>query len=534
MKIRLHNLAIDFDRDFAGIRERIARLLDDKLVPDSVTIVRRSLDARRSKPRFVYTVDVEVEADRVYVESRLKAIRHEFPEPTPEQEIAPGDEPLGGRPVIVGAGPAGLFAALTLAARGYEPLVLERGQPVERRIEDLNEFLKTREVDADSNVLYGEGGAGTFSDGKLYAGGKDPRIAVALAAFVECGAPAEIVYDAKPHIGTDRLRGVLIRMREKIQALGGEFRFGCRVGEIALAPDGVVLKTAEKTISTRAAILATGNSARDTYVALRDAGLALEPKTFQMGLRIEHPQSLIARSQYGAWHEHKDLPQAEYRLTCRAGAKGLRAVHSFCMCPGGRVIPAVSEAGGLCLNGMSEYKRDSGYANSALVVAVTPQDYAFAARHPDDALAGLAFQRIWERAAFKAGGSDYTAPAQKVGDFLNRRESEGRIECSYPLGARGANLHEILPEFVGDSIAAALAVFERKIGGFSKAPAVLLGVETRVSSPVRIVRDPESRTSPTSPHLYPVGEGAGYAGGIMSAAVDGVRSAEAIVARYKK
>jgi len=267
---------------------------------------------------------------------------------------------------------------------------------------------------------------------------------------------------------------------------------------------------------------------------MRDAGMALEAKPFQMGLRIEHPQSLVARSQYGGWYEHKSLPQAEYRLTCRAGAKGARAVHSFCMCPGGSIIPAVSEAGGLCLNGMSEHKRDSGLANSALVVGVMPEDYAFAAKHPDDALAGMAFQRIWEKAAFEAGGSDYTAPAQKIGDFINKHESEGKIESSYPLGARGANLRATLPDFVGNSIATALEIFERKIGGFSKAPAVLLGVETRASSPVRIVRDPESRTSPSSPHIYPVGEGAGYAGGILSAAVDGIRSAEAIIERYKK
>ncbi len=528
MIIRLYNLSIDIDEDFSAIENRISRLMGARLAPGGIRLVRRSIDARRGKPRFVHTIDIETDAARREAVTLLRAIRHEFPDPVSRPEIIPGSEDPSGRPIIIGAGPAGLFAALTLARHGYAPIVLERGAPVEQRVKDLGEFLTTRKVNEESNSLFGEGGAGTFSDGKLYTGTTDPRTALVIENLVESGAPAEIAYDAKPHIGTDRLREVVVTLRKKIESLGGQVLFHHRVDGVRDLGNGVIEVSASgQCFSSRAVMLAIGHSARDTLEMLAECGIALEAKPFQMGLRIEHPQSLINKNQYGRYSGHPKLPQADYKLVCKASGE-LRSVLTFCMCPGGTIMPSVSEPGRLCLSGMSAYARDSGLANSALVVTVTPQD--FSSGGPLD---GIAFQRRWEEAAFKQGGGDYSAPAQRVDEFLIGRKSSGKIESSYPLGTVPSDMRKVLPTFVANSIRGAIKHFNGRIRDFKAPPAVLLGVEARASSPVRILRDEQTRRSPSALSLYPVGEGAGYAGGIMSAAIDGMKSAEAVIARFK-
>lgn len=512
----------------------IARRLDCR--PDEVMgwrIRRRSVDARK-KPRImlIYAVDAEINRNAEWTHSLLQNDPHVSPvNEAPTETIAPGLEPLRGRPVVVGFGPAGLFCALRLALAGYRPVVFEQGRPVQERAADVDRFWNGGELDPLSNVQFGEGGAGAFSDGKLMTRVKDPRTRDVLEWLVRAGGPPEIAYEQKPHIGTDRLRPVVARLREEIIKAGGTVRLGTRVTRLDLENgrcSGLVLGDGtEQTASV--AVLAVGNCGREMFESLHRSGVQLQQKAFAMGVRIEHPQAMIDESQYGTAVGHPALGHAEYRLTYRHPSSG-RSVYSFCMCPGGEVIAAASEPGGVVTNGMSRYDRSSGTANSALVVTVTPEDFS-----DDSPLAGVEFQRIWERAAYRLAGSDYRAPAQTVGDFMAGRKATApdTIAPSYRPGVRPAELDECLPDFVSEALRDALTQFGRQIKGFARHDAVLTGVETRTSSPVRILRGEDGQALGMD-GLYPAGEGAGYAGGIVSAALDGWNIAGAIIRRFAR
>jgi uncharacterized FAD-dependent dehydrogenase len=493
--------------------------------PFPFRIVRQSVDARKkSNVLFVYTVDVDLPEDR---RSHGAGAGINIPAPSLETyryRIGTARSDL--RPVIVGTGPAGLFAGLVLAIAGRAPILLERGKPVEERAADVGAFLGSRVLDPDSNVQFGEGGAGTFSDGKLTTQIKDPRCRKALEEFVAAGAPEEILYKNRPHIGTDLLRRVIVNMRGRIVSLGGEFRFSSRVTGLSVEDrriTGVTVNGTSRILSDRV-ILAVGNSARDTFAALLEAGVDLRQKPFSVGLRIEHPQKAVDRAQYGDFAGHPRLGPAEYKLVRHCGSG--RSVYTFCMCPGGSVIAASSEEGCVVTNGMSEHARNGANANSAILVGVGPGD--FGGPHP---LAGIEFQRRWERLAFRAGGGDYSAPVQRLGDFMAARSpgdfgTSGDVRPSYLPGVRPADLRECLPEYVCCAIREAVPEFGRKLAGFDMADAVLTGVETRSSCPVRIVRN--ERMESNIGGLYAAGEGSGYAGGIVSSAVDGIRIAEAM------
>jgi uncharacterized protein len=432
---------------------------------------------------------------------------------------------LRARPVVIGMGPAGLFAGLILAQSGFRPIILERGKAVRERTKDTFALWRQGKLDPESNAQFGEGGAGTFSDGKLYSQIKDPRHhgRKVLTEFVKAGAPPEILYVSKPHIGTFRLVSMVENMRATIEALGGEIRFESRVDDFDIDAGqlrGVVLASGER-IAAEHVVLAIGHSARDTFQKLHDRGVYIEPKPFSIGFRIEHPQSLIDRCRFGRNAGNPLLGAADYKLVhhCSNG----RSVYSFCMCPGGTVVAAASEPGRLVTNGMSQYSRSERNANSAIVVGITPDDY------PGGPLAGIAFQRHWEERAFELGGGNYQAPGQLVGDFLAGRASIalGSVIPSYTPGVHLCDLGTALPDYAIAAIREALPAFDKKIKGFAMSDAVLTGVETRTSSPLRIKRD-DTFQSLNTRGLYPTGEGAGYAGGILSSAVDGIKIAEAV------
>lgn len=491
--------------------------------------LRRSLDARK-KPHLVFNYIIQFSLDAPNtVLSRLLARVNGLKEVVAEAPIV-WSRPINTlkyRPVVIGAGPAGYFAALALARRGYAPLVLERGDSVEERTRTVEEFWNTGKLDPESNVQFGEGGAGTFSDGKLTTRTQDRRISDVLGTFVKCGAPSEIQYLAKPHIGTDILKNVVKRIREEIESLGGEIRFRAKVTGLKTSLGRVqqIVVNGHEEIPSEIVILAVGHSARDVFSFLHESGVTLQQKGFAMGLRVEHPQSLINLAQYGV-EKHSHVGPADYQLTYQDRETG-RGAYAFCMCPGGKVVAAASEEGGVVTNGMSGYNRDTNVANSAIVVSVGVDD--FPSIHP---LAGLEFQRDWEHKAFLAGGSDYRAPAQSVSDFLQDRVSEDfGLLPSYTPGIVPCELHTVLPAVVGKVLDRAFLDFNRKINGFSGTKATLTGIETRTSSPLRIVRN-ESGESLNLSGLYPTGEGAGYAGGITSAAVDGIRIAELVMEKY--
>jgi len=491
-------------------------------------VVRRSVDARRRGPlAFVLSVDVDVRNPGAALSS---AAGDPDVQPTPESRYSPpvpGGLALAARPVIVGMGPAGLFAGLLLARLGYRPILLERGDPVEARVQAVARFWGTGDLDPDSNVQFGEGGAGTFSDGKLTTRIRDPRCALVTRELVRAGAPEEVAWSWHPHVGTDRLRAVLRTLRSTLLDLGAEIRFRAPVTDLVLEGGritGVEVGGGER-IPCGAAILAIGHSARDTFEMLVRRGLALTPKAFAVGVRIEHLQSDVDRAQHRDLAGHPRLGPASYQLAWQAPSG--RGAYTFCMCPGGTVVAACSEPGHVVTNGMSLHARNGLNANSALVVTVGPQDFL-----DGSPLAGVEFQRRHERLAFEAGGGVHVAPAQTLGDFLAGRPSTafGRVQPSFSRGVRPCDLSSCLPGAVTATLRDALPFLDRRMAGFAQPDAVLTGVETRTSSPVRMPRD-ESCESPIA-GLFPAGEGAGHAGGIVSAAVDGLRAAETIVARW--
>lgn len=498
-----------------------------------IHVVRRAVDARK-KPHitFVYTLFVAVNNETAVMKKLSRDKNVSTMEPVEPEPIVHGNRVLKERPVVVGFGPAGMLAAFYLAREGYRPIVLERGQDVDQRSHDVETFWKTGEFKAESNVQFGEGGAGTFSDGKLTTRVTHPRLHEIAKYFVSFGAPQEILYKHKPHVGTDVLRGMVKAMRQQIIAWGGEVRFGAKLTKIQIADNQVsgVEVNGEEIIPTNLVLAGVGHSARDTYEMLYNSGIAMESKPFAVGVRIEHPQSMIDISQYGIDPAELGLGAAEYSVVYHDKETG-RTAYSFCMCPGGEVVASASEDGHVVTNGMSLYARASGVANSALVVTVGPDDFG---THP---LGGVAFQREWEKKAFELGGRDYKAPLQTVGDFLARQkgtvpEGDAMAPHSYRPGVVAADLHECLPTYVTEVMERALPYFGRRIKGFDEPQICMTGVETRTSSPLRILRD-DDRQSPTVKGLYPMGEGAGYAGGIMSAALDGAETAIRVMVAYK-
>jgi uncharacterized protein len=503
----------------------------------SYSVFRRGYDARkRGAIQLIYTLDVDV-ADEATLLQRFADDQHVRPTPdTHYRFVVQAPAQLAHRPVVIGLGPCGLFAGLILAQMGFRPIILERGKAVRERTKDTWDLWRKRNLHPESNVQFGEGGAGTFSDGKLYSQISDPHHygRKVLTEFVKAGAPEEIIYVSKPHIGTFRLVTMVENMRNTIESLGGEIRFEHRVDDLLVDTDaqgtrhvrGVALANGEQ-IRTDHVVLALGHSARDTFEMLHKRGVYLEAKPFSIGFRVEHPQSMVDRARFGPQAGHPLLGAADYKLVhhCRNG----RSVYSFCMCPGGTVVAATSEAGRVVTNGMSQYSRNERNANAAIVVGVDPNDFV-----PYDGsgspLAGIALQRHWESRAFELGGGTYEAPGQLVGDFVAGRPSTafGEVQPSYKPGVHLTDLAHALPDYAVEAIREAMPAFDRKLKGFARHDAIFTAIETRTSSPVRVRRDDDTYQSLNTRGLFPAGEGAGYAGGILSAGVDGIRVAEAV------
>ena len=535
--IRLTDIKLPLDHAEGAVEAAIrAKLGLGKSGVLGFTVFRRGYDARkRGNIQLIYTLDVEV-ADETGLLKRYADDKHVQPSPdTSYRFVAQAPADLKQRPIVIGLGPCGLFAGLLLAQMGYRPIILDRGKAVRERTVDTWGLWRKRKLEPESNVQFGEGGAGTFSDGKLHSQISDPHHhgRKVLTEFVKAGAPEEILYVSKPHIGTFRLVTMVENMRETIEALGGEIRFTQRVDDVLVdtAADGsrqlrgVVLANGEQLLSDHV-VLAVGHSARDTFFMLHDRGVYMEAKPFSIGFRVEHPQSIIDQARFGPQAGHALLGAADYKLVhhCTNG----RSVYSFCMCPGGTVVAAASEPERVVTNGMSQYSRNERNANAAIVVGIEPKDFATF----DDSgspLAGIALQRALESRAYELGGRDYSAPAQLVGDFIKGKPSAefGSVQPSYKPGVHLTDLAPALPEYAIDAIREALPAFDRQIKGFAMHDALLTGVETRTSSPVRIRRNDDYQSLNTR-GLFPAGEGAGYAGGILSAAVDGIRVAEAV------
>ncbi|MEH6549723.1 MAG: NAD(P)/FAD-dependent oxidoreductase [Pseudomonadales bacterium] len=525
--IRLSNVKLPLNHDEHSLQVAVLSRLEigaDQLV--SFNVFRRGFDARKKTNIFlVYTLDVEAHNEQQLLEKFADDQQIRI---TPDLEyhfVAQAPDNLTERPVIIGFGPCGLLIGLLLAQMGYKPIILERGKEVRERTKDTFGFWRKKELNTESNVQFGEGGAGTFSDGKLYSQVKDPKQygRKVLTEFVAAGAPEEIMFVSKPHIGTFKLVSMVEKMRAEIIKLGGEIRFSARVDDLDIVDGqltGLTLSSGEK-IQSRHVALAVGHSARDTFEMLNKKGVYIEAKPFSIGFRIEHEQSMIDDALFGSNAGNEILGAADYKLVhhCKNG----RSVYSFCMCPGGTVVAATSEEHRVVTNGMSQYSRNERNANSAVVVGIEPSDY------PGDPLAGIELQRQLESHAYVMGGSNYDAPAQKVGDFLAGKSSEklGKVEPSFKPGIKLTDLSEALPDFAIEAIREAIPAFNRKIKGFALHDALLTGVETRTSSPINIKRGKDLQSINTK-GLYPAGEGAGYAGGIMSAAIDGIKIAEAM------
>jgi uncharacterized protein len=537
--LRITELKLPLDHVEAALPAAIIARLAIK--PEEMirfVVFRRGYDSRKKADiQLVYTIDVELApALEASLLKRFKKDVHIQPTPdTSYKFVAPprATQKTTGRPVVIGFGPCGIFAALVLAQMGLNPIILERGKVVRERTKDTWGLWRRRELNPESNVQFGEGGAGTFSDGKLWSQVKDPKHygRKVLDEFVKAGAPDEILYVSKPHIGTFRLVKVVEQMRATISALGGEFRFEARVTDVKIENGqilGVTLGNGDE-IETNHVVLAIGHSARDTFEMLFDRGVYIEAKPFSLGFRIEHPQGIVDRARFGSSAGNPILGAADYKLVHHA-ANG-RSVYSFCMCPGGTVVAATSEPGRVVTNGMSQYSRNERNANAGIVCGITPDDYpGDGPNDPRRALAGIAFQRQWESRAFELGGGTYSAPGQLVGDFIAGVASKafGDVQPSYKPGVHLTDLATSLPDYAITAIREAIPEFEKQIKGFSMHDALLTGVETRTSSPIRIKRRDDDLQSLNVRGLFPAGEGAGYAGGIMSAGIDGIRVAEAV------
>lgn len=526
--IRINEIRLTLDDDESLLKQKSAKILkiNEKYI-NTLTIFKKSIDARKKDDiHFTYSVDVTIALDEEQIVAKCKSGKvqtvkpycYEMPESKRNSQF---------RPVVVGFGPAGMFAGLILAQAGLRPIILERGKDVDSRTRDVNHFWQTRELNEESNVQFGEGGAGTFSDGKLTTGIKSSFIRKILEELYEAGAPEEILYSSKPHIGTDRLAVVVKNIRRKIQNLGGEIWLECRLDKLICANGFVHGITYTKNnrqydLEADSVIMAIGHSARDTVEMLYNMGVEIIQKPFSVGARIEHPQSLINTAQYGKFANHPKLGAADYKLACHGLHE--RGAYTFCMCPGGTVVAAASEKECVIVNGMSSLARDGENANSALLVGIEPKD--FPSEHP---LAGIYYQREIEHKAYELAGGNYNAPAQLVGDFLNNIESKalGNVKPTCPTGVTLTNLDECLPQKVSATMKSAIVEMDKKLNGFNLYDAVLTAPETRSSSSVRILRDDLLQCNIRG--VYPCGEGAGYAGGIISAAVDGVKCAHAVL-----
>lgn len=526
--IRIQQVKLSIEHTEEDLTNKTAEALRVKKEEiKSLSVFRKSIDARKKDNiMFIYALDVELYND-IKISKRNNNIS--LVEPFIYEIEPTGEKLLDKRPVIVGSGPAGLFCGLLLAEKGYNPIIIERGKKVKERVKDIEKFWRDGTLNETSNIQFGEGGAGTFSDGKLNTLIKDrsKRGKRVLEEFVEAGAPEEILYVNKPHIGTDLLRDVLVKIRKKVIELGGTYRFEEKVTDIRVRDDNLIrVITENDIIDTDILVLAIGHSARDTFEMLNNK-IELKAKPLAIGVRIEHPQSMISEAQYGEMAGHPSLGPADYKFVhkCKNG----RSVYTFCMCPGGMVTGSSSEKGGVVTNGMSFYDRDLENANAAIVVSVTPEDFG----GDEDPLAGIEFQRKFEEKAFELGGGNYHAPVQLLKDFVEKRTSTtfGDIYPTYRPGSTFANLWECLPDYVCQSLVEGICAFGNWLSGFDRPDAVLTGVETRTSSPLRIIRDDSMQSNVKG--IYPCGEGSGYAGGIMSAAIDGLKVAEQIIKTYK-
>jgi uncharacterized FAD-dependent dehydrogenase len=531
MPLRIRNLRLPIELPESEIGAYLGRRLG---LPQSDIahwrLLKKSLDARnRDDLRFVYTILVELrdEAKNIPDAVSIRDAGTDVDTYSPDTFDDPpvGAASLRNRPVIVGTGPAGLLAGYYLAKRGYQPLLLERGQPVKERVPAIRDFDRGGPHDPENNYLFGEGGAGCFSDGKLTCRMSGPDVDWVLQSFVDCGGPASLMYEHRPHLGSNKLPMICRNLRRKIEAWGGEYRFQCALESLDIQEGRIVgLHTSSGYLQTDTVILGTGHSARDTFEMLHRLGVPMKQKAFQLGLRIEHPQANVNHWKYGRERYLDILGAADYSLV----AKGQRDLYSFCMCAGGYVIPSVSEPGYICTNGMSNSRHDTEFANSGLMVTLEPHE--FGSDHP---LAGVELQRRFESIAFTLAGGDYRIPITWAKDFLARRSpTDDRIPSSYQRGVKPADLHAVLPEVVLNAIHHGLPILDKKWKGMFLKDATLVGPEMRGSSPVRLDRDPATRQSPAVAGLYPVGEGAGYAGGIISAAVDGLRSAREVVRTF--